>query len=137
MDWITENIAIGNFLDVQDAELLRREAVGSILGLTSALAGIEPAALGVQAIRLVELVDGAGNDLRIFRHAVATLAELLESSPPVLVHCHAGRSRAPVVVAAHLMNTLGVGPEEAFSLIAARREIAVSPALERLLGELT
>jgi hypothetical protein len=136
MDWITETIAIGNYLDAQDGELLRREGVGSILGLTPGLAGVEPSALGVKRIRLVPLVDGGGNDLHTFRTALAILAELLAEAPPVLVHCHAGRSRSVVVVAAHLMSTLGLTAEEALALIAARREIAVSPALERLLDEL-
>ncbi|HYT89863.1 MAG TPA: dual specificity protein phosphatase [Gemmataceae bacterium] len=136
MDWITETIAIGNYLDAQDAELLRREAIGSVLGLTRALEGVEAAALGVQGIRMVPLADGPGNDLRTFRLALAALAELLASAPPVLVHCHAGRSRAAVVVAGHLIATRGLAPDEALALIAAKREIAVSPALERLLDHL-
>jgi hypothetical protein len=136
MDWITDTVAIGNYLDAQDVELLRRHAIGSILGLVEALEGVEPVVLGVKEIRIVPLVDGVGNDPRLFRHAVAVLADLLRRCPPVLVHCHAGRSRAAAVVAAHLMNALGVGVEKALALVAARRDIAVSPALERLLDEL-
>jgi hypothetical protein len=136
MDWITDKVAIGNYLDAQDVDLLRQHAIGSILGLVGALQGVEPAALGVREIRIVPLVDGVGNEPRLFRHAVATLAELLVRCPPVLVHCHAGRSRAAAVVAAHLMDTLGVGAEEALALVAAKRVISVSPALERLLDEI-
>jgi hypothetical protein len=136
MDWITDTVAVGNYLDAQDIDLLQREAIGSILGLVEVLEGVEPAALGVKEIRIVPLVDGVGNEVRLFRHAVATLADLLRRCPPVLVHCHAGRSRAAAVVAVHLMSALGVGAEEALALVAAKRAIAVSPALERLLGEI-
>ncbi len=133
MDWITDTIAIGNYLDAQDQELLQRSAVGSILGLTCALEGADPAALGVKQIRVVPLEDGPGNDLATFRHALGVLAELLAQAPPVLVHCHAGRSRSVVVVAAHLMAVRGLGCDDALAYIAARREVAVSPALLRLL----
>jgi hypothetical protein len=136
MDWITDTIAIGNYFDAQDIELLKRGAIGSILGLTRALEGVDADALGVREIRLVPLVDGGGNELSVFRHAVATLGGLLQTAPPVLVHCHAGRSRSAVVVAGHLMGTLAVDAVAALALVAARREIHVSPALERLLDEL-
>ena len=33
MDWITDQIAIGNYLDAQDLELLRREGIAPILCL--------------------------------------------------------------------------------------------------------
>jgi protein-tyrosine phosphatase len=136
MDWITESIAIGNYLDAQDGELLRREAIGSVLGLTGALEGVEASVLGVKHIRLVPLADGPGNDLRTFRLALGVLGELLAQAPPVLVHCHAGRSRSVVLVAGHLMATRGLGADEALALIASKRETAVSPALLRLLDEL-
>src|SRR5947207_22170 len=136
MDWITETIAIGNYLDAQDADLLRRESVGSVLGLTRALEGVEASALGVRQIRMVPLADGPGNDPRAFRLAVAILGELLAQAPPVLVHCHAGRSRAVVLVAGHLMATRGLDADEALALIPRKRETAVSPALLRLFDEL-
>jgi hypothetical protein len=135
MDWITDTIAIGNYLDAQDRELLQRSAVGSILGLTRALEGVEAAALGVRLIRVVPLEDGPGNELATFHHAVAVLAELLTQAPPVLVHCHAGRSRSVVVVAAHLMAVRRLTCDDALAHIAAHREVAVSPALIRLLED--
>ncbi|MCC6418621.1 MAG: dual specificity protein phosphatase family protein [Gemmataceae bacterium] len=136
MDWITETIAIGNHLDVRNLDLLRSAAIGSILGLTHTLDGVEPAEVGVKQIRIVPLEDGPGNERHRFRHAVDALAELVAEAPPVLVHCHAGRSRSAVLVAAHLMRSRGLRSEDALALIAARREIAVSPVLLRLLDDL-
>ena len=136
MDWITNAIAIGNCVDAQDTELLRSQSIVSILGLTNLLLGTDPEKLGVRHIHLVPLEDGPGNDLATFRGAVELLGRLVETGPPVLVHCHAGRSRSVVVVAAYLMQALGLEPDAALALVKAKRESAVSPALERLLEQL-
>src|SRR5262245_39159151 len=62
MDWITDQIAIGDYREAQDASLLRQHKFGSVLGLISTLRGTEPASLGVKRIEVVELLDGPGND---------------------------------------------------------------------------
>src|SRR5262249_39841026 len=105
MDWITETIAIGNYLDAQDTHLLRDHKVRSIVGLTNALEGKQASDLGVARIAIVPLDDGPGNDPRLFSQAVEILTAFAAESSPVLVHCHAGRSRAVVIVAAYLMRT--------------------------------
>ena len=101
MNWITDQIAIGNYLDAQDLELLRREGIMSILSLDGSLAGRAPSELGVQKIAAMKLQDGPGNDRATFLQAVDTLARFVSASPPVLVQCHAGRSRSVVIVAGH------------------------------------
>lgn len=136
MDWITDAVAIGNYLEAQDADLLRREGVASALSLDRTLQGRAPAELGLREVEAVPLVDGPGNDPRLFRRAVDALEELVRRHPPVLVQCHAGRSRSAVVVAAYLMRSLGLGADEAVGWVAARRHIAVSEGLENLLDEL-
>lgn len=133
MDWITEKIAIGNYLEAQDEELLRSEAVVSVLGLDRTLQGRAPADLGLERIEIIPLEDRAGNDPRLFRRAVDALARFVREAPPVLVHCHAGRSRSAIVVAGHLMVSLGITAEDALALVVAKREIAVTEGLERLL----
>jgi protein-tyrosine phosphatase len=136
MDWITDGIAIGNYLDAQDRDLLRRESIASILGLTSALLNTTAAEMGVRAIEIVPLIDLPGNDARLFRRAVDTLARLHHEAKPVLIHCHAGRSRSVVVVAGYLMRSLGISADEALARIAAKRDIAVTTGLEQLLDTL-
>src|SRR5688572_28575462 len=103
MNWITSEIAIGSLREAGDAELLRRSGIRSVLGLIDALAKTSPAELGVSAIEVVPLVDGEGNDLMQFCWAVTKLSELVEQSVPVMVHCQAGWSRSPAVVAAYLV----------------------------------
>jgi hypothetical protein len=82
MDWITDRVAIGNYLEAQDPELLRRSGFQSVLSLDGTLSSEDACRLGVGAVAAFRLIDGAGNDLRVFRLAVESLGEL--------VHCHAG-----------------------------------------------
>jgi protein-tyrosine phosphatase len=70
------------------------------------------------------------------RFAVDDLRRLAASHGPVLVQCHAGRSRSAVVVAALLMQALGIGVGEAVARVTAKREVNITPALVDLLGKL-
>jgi len=136
MNWINDLIAVGNYLDAQDSGLLVREGIVSILSLDGSLAGREASALGVRRIAVMKLHDGPGNDPATFVRAVDTLSRLVVQAPPVLVQCHAGRSRSPMVVAGHLMKTLGLTPDEALQQVAARRELAITPGMDGLLWHL-
>jgi hypothetical protein len=136
MDWITDQIAIGNYLDAQDVELLRREGIAAILSLDGCLDGKVAAELGVQKIAVFRLQDGPGNDLDLFRKAVDTVTRFATTSPPLLVQCHAGRSRSAVVVAGHLIRTRGLQPEEALRFVASKRQLAVTPGMDSILWHL-
>ena len=136
MDWITEDVAIGNYLEAQDVALLTQHGVRSAVSLDGTLTVKHTAELGLAEIASYRLIDGAGNDLRLFRLAVDDLHRLVRLQPPVLVQCHAGRSRSAVVVAAYLMQVWAIAPEEALAAIAAKRDLNVTPALVNLLHQL-
>jgi len=136
MDWITKNVAIGNYLDALDIDLIRREQISSALSLDGTLHGKCPTDHGLKRIEVVGLDDGPGNDPRLFRLAVSHLGDLVAEAPPVLVQCHAGRSRSAVVVAGYLVQSLGYTPAEALKLVAEKREIAITAGLELLLDQL-
>jgi hypothetical protein len=133
MDWITDEIAVGNYLEALDVELLHREKFASALSLDGTLHGKDPADCGLRRIEVVPLEDAPGNELRLYKLAVECLSELVREAPPVLVQCHAGRSRSAVVVAGYLVTTRGIDAEEALRFVAGKRQIAVTPGLERLL----
>jgi atypical dual specificity phosphatase len=133
MDWITENIAIGDYREAQDKELLSSAGFASVLGLISTLADTPPAELGLKRVEIVTLLDGAGNDPALFRRAVDTLAQLVSQTPPVLVHCRAGWSRSPAVVAGYLMLTRGLSAAQALGEVSAKRSGSMAPELQVLL----
>lgn len=133
MDWITQQVAIGNHLEAQDAELLAAHAFRSVLSLDGSLSSRRAAELGVTEIVAFKLIDGGGNDPRHYENAVDALVRLAGSNPPVLVHCHAGRSRSAVVVAGFLVISQAFSADQALAHISARREISLSEGLRPLL----
>jgi protein-tyrosine phosphatase len=136
VDWITDRVAIGNYLEARDSALLKRHGFRSALSLDGTLAERDDTELGLSEVVSYPLVDGPGNDLRILRFAVGDLRRLAASHSPVLVQCHAGRSRSVIVVAALLMEAQSIGAREAIALVAAKREVSVTPALFDLLCNL-
>jgi protein-tyrosine phosphatase len=136
MDWITDQIAIGNYIDALDLELIRNSGFASALSLDGTLHGKAPSQFGLDRIEVVMLEDAPGNESRLFLRAVEYLETLIEESPPVLVQCHAGRSRSAVVVAGYLMKAHGLTSDAALAQVAAKRSIAVTAGVERLLDYL-
>ncbi len=133
MDWISDSIAIGNYLDATDTALHRAEGIRSLLCLDGKLRPSDAARLELDELVSVPLIDGDGNRPEAFETAVRTIDRLATRRPKLLVQCHAGRSRSVVVVAAHLMRTERLRPAEALQRIAERREVAITPGIERLL----
>ncbi|RYD82931.1 MAG: hypothetical protein EOP84_08655 [Verrucomicrobiaceae bacterium] len=133
MDWITETIAIGNYLDAEDAALRRSSGIRSMICLNGKLRGVRAEALDLDASNNYDLKDGPGNDPELFRRAVETVGRFAKRHPKLLVQCHAGRSRSVIVVTAHLMHTHGWEAAEALSFVTARREAALTPGIETLL----
>ncbi len=133
MDWITPAVAIGNYLEAQDADLLKTHAFRSVVSLDGTLTAKHAAEFGLSEVATYRLIDGTGNDLRVFRLAIDDVRWLARLLPPVLVQCHAGRSRSAVAVAGYLMHLHGIEPEKAIAVVAAKREINVAPALLELL----
>jgi protein-tyrosine phosphatase len=136
VDWITDNIAIGNYLDALDRDLIRRQRIVSALSLDGTLRAKTAHESGLSRVEVVLLDDGPGNDPRLFQLAVAHLVDLVNDAPPVLVQCHAGRSRSAIVVAGYFVKTLGLEPTDALKLVGDKREIAVTAGLESLLETL-
>src|SRR5215471_2766617 len=107
MDWITESIAIGNYLDAENEELRVTSGIRSMLCLNGKWRGASPESLQLDALDTYDLKDGPGNDPDIFRRTVESVGRLSKLHPKLLVQCHAGRSRSVIVVTAHLMRTRG------------------------------
>ena len=76
MDWITQEIAIGNCDDARRFDKLREAGIGGILSLT----GWPNGANNVHGVdwRCVELIDGFGNPVDQLREAVWQLHDLTE-----------------------------------------------------------
>ena len=136
MDWITDKVAIGNYLEAQDTVLLKQHAFRSVVSLDGTLVAQHAEQFQLSEIASYRLIDGAGNDLRLFRLAIGDLRRLVRLHSPVLVQCHAGRSRSAAIVAGYLMSAHQLDTETAIAAVAAKREINITPALVQLLYKL-
>lgn len=136
VDQITAEIFIGNFIAARDPKLLSQLGIRSILCLNNSLEQISAESLGVENVEVFNLADGPGNDLGYFERIVDTLQRLTEKHAPVLVSCHAGKSRSAAVVAAYLKQRERLEVEEAIARVAEKRIINITPSLLRLLEKM-
>ena len=127
MDWITENIAIGNYIDAKNA---LPEEVDAILCLIDNCCSEDNDKFDIVVI---PLVDAAGNDNRVFKDCIDFIDDVVSSNEKILVHCHAGRSRSVCMVARYFMIKHGMTSHQALAKIETKREIYLSPGIEELL----
>ncbi len=127
MTFITDTIAIGNFIDAEDRATREAAGIRSILCLNGLLQGCKPSDCGVEALTCFDLTDGSGNDPWIFDRAVRIVGHYALQHPKLLVHCHAGRSRSVMVVASHLVRQNAWDLRHALAYIHAKRPEIVLP----------
>lgn len=128
MDWITTNIAIGNFVDARN---VTASDVDAALCLKDGCCDERETRFCVMC---VPLVDGPGNDPRLLEDAIDFIDAIVSDGEKILVHCHAGRSRSVCVVARYFMWRRGLPRDAALAKIDSKREIYLSPGVEELLS---
>lgn len=127
LDWITQDIAIGNCDDAMRLAELRSAGIAGILSLT----GWPNSAANTHGLawRCVELIDGEGNDVSRLQEAISQLHELLARGS-VLVHCMEGVSRSALVVASYLADRAARPFEDCLQEVAQlRRQVFLQPGL--------
>jgi len=75
------------------------------------------------------ILDGGGNDPRVLRVAIETIAGLIDAGVPTLVACSNAMSRSPSLAAAALATHRGQSLDEALKTLAQTRPHDVSTAL--------
>ena len=134
--WITEHIAVAGQSVAIHSQTRTAHGFRALISLDGSLDDAGADRLGYDDWFCSEMRDGPGNDARTFARVVETLSLMVRGAPPVLVHCHAGRSRSVAVVAGYLVRRENMAPQAAFDYIARRRETAVQPELVTLVEQL-
>lgn len=126
MDWITDNIAIGNFQDARPGYA----AVDAILCLIEDC----PHCQDRDDIDTfcIPLIDGSGNKSKDVKEAIDTIVGLVDSGGKILVHCQAGRSRSVCIVAAYFFIHLGMSPAQALDFVGAKRWHSLSIGIQEI-----
>ena len=125
MDWITDQIAIGNFLDVDRLHY----DIDAVLCLKPGCYCDDRTDVDVLCL---PLIDGLGNNQKHVLDAVEYVTEIVASGDRILVHCHAGRSRSVCIVARYLMESMGMSRHDAINYIAGKREIYLSDGIDEI-----
>lgn len=128
MDWITENIAIGNIIDIKN---ISSRVFDSVLCLIENCCSEEEEEYDVMNI---PLKDSSGNSSVSIKNAIDFIDDAVSYNEKILVHCHAGRSRSVCIVARYLMLKQGLTSQQALNIIGAKREIYLSPGIEKILN---
>ncbi|MFK7788154.1 MAG: dual specificity protein phosphatase family protein [Phycisphaeraceae bacterium] len=136
MDMITDNIFIGNHVEAHDEKILFDRGIRSILSLDGSYVGKEDSVPGIKKIYAVELIDGPGNSIQSLELLTRELIQMAARHSPVLIHCHAGRSRSVAAAAAYLVVFEKFAPAEAIEHVRSRRSSYLAPELERLVYRL-
>jgi len=127
MDWITEKIVIGNFIDAKNASSSELDAILCLKANCCDENNDE------FEITCIPLVDGPGNNYRYLDQAVSFIDEVVSRGDKILVHCHAGRSRSVCIVARYFMVKHDLTSHQALESIKVKREIYLSPGIETIL----
>jgi protein-tyrosine phosphatase len=133
MDWITDQLAIGNWRDARSLTTHTLAGVSAILCLLPGCTCEDREDLQDVDVQHVPLVDAAGNNHAAIRLAVQFLSECEMDGLRVLVHCRAGRSRSAAVVARFFMESRNLTAPAAIAQISDRRETWLSPGIDEIL----
>lgn len=126
MDEITDGILIGGITDAR----------GDLPGVDAVLclvAGCSCETRDDVAAFCVPLKDGPGNEAKRIAMAVAFIEQIVAEGGRILIHCQAGRSRSPAIVARYLMVHRGLEPRDAVAVVASRRDIWLTPGIQDML----
>ncbi len=127
MDWITKNIAIGDYIDSKKAQ---EGDFDAILCLVSSCCNIADTRFNILN---VSLIDAAGNDRDKFEEATNFIDKIVSRNEKILVHCYAGRSRSVSIVARYLMISKNIASKEALSIIERKHKICLSNGINEIL----
>ena len=111
MDWITDLVALGDFEDSRDPD-----GVDAVLNV----AAEAPVLHDLPCLHL-KIEDQQPISPRDLRQALGFLADRTTVGHRVLVHCWAGVSRSPAIVAAFMTITAGLSADEALKIIQEKR----------------
>jgi atypical dual specificity phosphatase len=120
-DEVLPGLYLGAATSASNSEWLRSHGITHILNV-----GASPTRHQVTGVRYLNLniSDRPSADIAsLFGVGADFIRDTLASGQTVLVHCHAGVSRSPTIVAAYLMRTYGLSAEQALLHISKARPV--------------
>ncbi|MFA5314286.1 MAG: dual specificity protein phosphatase [Methanomassiliicoccales archaeon] len=112
IEWIDENVAVGNWRDARDIDMLRNEGIDMI----------------VDARILFD--DSKGRKLRtphidLIHREIEFMLAMAGMGAKILVRCYHGRDRSPFVAMIYLSRRNGTSYDEAYRTVKEKRPITI------------
>lgn len=119
------SLLVGNAAAVRDVKLLKRLHVTHVLELHDGQQATPPAAPPGDVVAHRALLYRPADDVAsVLDDAVRFVTQARKAKGKVLVACHTGISRSPIVAAAYLIRSHGFSCKDAVKLVLARRPLA-------------
>lgn len=128
---ITNDIFISHWIPAFQRDFLNTFNIKAIMCLSGHHSHRLKEQLGVESIFSISMPDGPGTTPDMILKYTAKLKEFIDEHGRTLVHCRAGQSRSPSIVAAYLMRYERMSLPEALQLVrearAPRRDVKYWP----------
>jgi protein-tyrosine phosphatase len=119
---IINKLWLGGYDDAIDGAALKRNGITAVLNVTKETLPIKHFE-GIQYIN-VGLSDDHLNDWRIIKLILKIMKHLIYNGETILIHCAAGISRSPFMVALYLKEHYGCSLDKAYKLLKEKYIIA-------------
>lgn len=122
ISWITDNIAIGDYADANNLELLLKEKIDAVLNLCYQPDVYEQSNQGIKFFH-VKVGDYQGKEVIDVEFNVANrmLEFLSDRYNKILIHCMGGIDRAPFLMVRFLHLKNGLSYQGAYKLVKEKR----------------
>ena len=115
LDYVTENIAIGNEIEASDEDYLIK------LGITHILL-VRPIKVDIKKLPHAQIPWHDEENMKRLDEALDFIDQAIKDGGKVAVMCGAGMERSPLTVFAYLHKKCGLSIEEASHLVKSKRQ---------------
>ena len=127
MKRITDNIYIGNSDDVLSEEVLLFDGITSVVIVAKDFEAVAIPDYEKVLINHQGIIAGPGNHVKDFDKTVKTIQELVSKGHKVLIACHSGRDRSPVVATAVISQQQNISFDDAWTTVVEQLEDSIHP----------
>ncbi|QLH74534.1 MAG: dual specificity protein phosphatase family protein [Methanomassiliicoccales archaeon] len=112
IDWIDDNVAIGNWMDARNVKMLQREGIDLVLDSRVLFDDSKGRSRRTPKVDLIE-------------REVRFILALAGMGAKVLIRCYHGRDRSPFVAMVYISRKLGISHLQAYEMVKERRRMTV------------
>lgn len=123
---IFENLYLGNIDSAKDINFIKKNNIKYIFNISNGIPNYFDSNYQIKYYNLYVADSLLKKDIEIMNNALPYLVNVLDEclekdDGNILIHCHAGRQRSAILVAAYLVYKFHMTPDEAYNFILEKR----------------